>query len=382
MGITENVSTADDSMARYARQIALPEIGLTGQKLLREARVLCLGAGGLGSPAALYLAAAGVGTIGLVDADVVDVSNLHRQLLHGTSDIGRLKLDSARDRLREVNPSLNLETHSARFTAANAVDLVARYDIIIDGSDNLPTRYLSSDVCVWARKPNIYGAVHRFEGQLSVFAPHLDAPCYRCLFPDPPPPDAIPSCAEAGVLGAVPGLVGTLQALEAMKIILRYGEPLLGRLLHIDASHMRFREFSLRRDPSCPVCGTKPTITEPIDYEQFCRANAGTSVPEISVAQLHTRLQRTEKIALLDVREPYEFQIARLPGATLIPLGELPTRFGELSAEREVVVFCKSGVRSARAVEFLRENGFRDALNLAGGIDAWRDQVDPALPKY
>ncbi|MDQ2867594.1 MAG: molybdopterin-synthase adenylyltransferase MoeB [Verrucomicrobiota bacterium] len=382
MGIFANVSAPDDSLTRYARQIALPEVGLAGQKRLRAARVLCLGAGGLGSPAALYLAAAGVGTIGLVDADVVDLSNLHRQLLHGSSDVGRPKLDSARDRLREVNPSLHLETHQTRFTAANAADLVARYDLVIDGSDNLPTRYLSSDVCVWARKPNIYGAVHRFEGQLSVFAPHLGAPCYRCLFPDPPPADAIPSCAEAGVLGAVPGLVGTLQALEAMKIILQYGEPLLGRLLHIDATQMRFREFSLRRDPSCPVCGTKPTITAPIDYEQFCRAQTDARVPEISVTQLHERLQRNDKIALLDVREPYEFEIARLPDATLIPLGELPERFRELAAAQELVVLCKSGVRSARAVEFLRENGFRSALNLAGGIDAWRAEIDPALPKY
>ncbi len=369
-------------LARYARQINLREIGEAGQRRLKAARVLCIGAGGLGSPAALYLAAAGVGTLGIVDDDVADLSNLHRQLLHGTSDLGRRKIDSARDRLLNINPEISIETHACRLRADNARELIARYDIVIDGSDNLPTRYLSSDVCVWEKKPNVYGSVHQFEGQASIFAPHLGAPCYRCLFPEPPPPDAIPSCAEAGVLGVVPGLIGMMQALEATKLILGIGTNLLGRLLHIDALTLRFREFKIRRDPDCPVCGDSPSITKPVDYEQFCGRSEGPGVPAISPAKLHEILSRGEPITLIDVREPFEVEIARIADAKLIPMGAIPERMSEISREEKTVIFCKSGLRSANAVRFLRSKGFTNLLNLDGGIDAWRTEVDPTLRKY
>jgi len=373
---------SQEEVLRYSRQLNLREVGEEGQRRLKNASVLCIGAGGLGSPAALYLAAAGVGTVGIVDNDVVDLSNLHRQLLHGTRDIGRKKADSARERLLNINPGIQINIHPTRLCAGNAIDLIGAYDTIVDGSDNLPTRYLSSDVCVWQKKPNIYGSVHQFEGQVSVFAPHLGGPCYRCLFPDPPPADAIPSCAEAGVLGVVPGLIGVMQAMEAIKLILGIGDSLVGRLLHIDTLSLRFREFKLRRDRDCPVCGENPSIVEPIDYERFCSARSGTKIAALSPIELNDRLKKNEKIALIDVREPFEFEIARLPNARLLPLGKIATDFNEISREGTAVVICKSGVRSARAIEFLRGHGFDNLLNLEGGMDAWREQVDPTMVNY
>ena len=369
---------------RYARHIMLPEIGTEGQRKLKAARVLCLGAGGLGSPAALYLAAAGVGTIGIVDDDQVALSNLHRQLLHGSKDIGRPKTDSARDRLTDVNPHLESRLHRCRFTSANAEEILRDYDLIVDGTDNFATRYLSNDVAVFARKPNVYGSIFRFDGQTTVFAPHLAGPCYRCLFPEPPPPGAVPSCAEAGVLGVLPGIVGTMQATEALKLILGVGEPLIGRLVHLDALKMKFREFNLRRDPECPVCGDHPTITEPIDYEMFCQGapDLTVAVPEIQVRELQERMESGRPFTLLDVREPFEFEMARIEGANLIPLGELPRRVGELDREAEIFVFCHSGMRSERAAEFLRSAGFAKVASVAGGIDAWSREIDPEVPRY
>ncbi len=363
----------------------MPEVTLAGQRRLQAARVLCIGAGGLGSPAALYLAAAGVGTLGLIDPDEVDRSNLQRQILHGTDDIGRPKLDSARDRLASANPNVAVELHPGRFTSENALDVVANYDVVVDGSDNFPTRYLSSDVCVFARKPNIYGSVFRFDGQTTVFAPHLGGPCYRCLFPEPPAPGTVPNCAEAGVLGVLPGVVGMLQAIETLKLILGLGDSLLGRLLHFDALKMKFREFKLRRDPECPVCGENPAITAPIDYEIFCNAGVSTAsggMPEISVSALKEKLDASEPLILLDVREPQEYEIARIDSARLIPLGELPAQMEELDREAEIIVHCHSGVRSAHAVELLRAAGFSRAANLAGGIEAWSLEVDPSVPRY
>jgi len=373
---------SQEEVLRYSRQLNLREVGEKGQRRLKNASVLCIGAGGLGSPAALYLAAAGVGTVGIVDNDVVDLSNLHRQLLHGTRDIGRKKADSARERLLNINPGIQINIHPTRLCAGNAIDLIGAYDTIVDGSDNLPTRYLSSDVCVWQKKPNIYGSVHQFEGQVSVFAPHLGGPCYRCLFPDPPPADAIPSCAEAGVLGVVPGLIGVMQAMEAIKLILGIGDNLVGRLLHIDTLSLRFREFKLKRDRDCPVCGEAPSIVEPIDYEQFCSARSDTKIAALSPIELNDRLKKNEKIALIDVREPFEFEIARLPNARLLPLGKIATDFNEIPREGTAVVICKSGIRSARAIEFLRGHGFDNLLNLEGGMDAWREQVDPTMVNY
>ncbi len=369
---------------RYSRQIMLPEIGLAGQERLKAARILCLGAGGLGSPAALYLAAAGVGTIGLVDDDQVALSNLHRQLLHGTGDIGRAKTESARERLREVNPQIEVRLHPCRFESGNAEEILRDYDLIVDGTDNFATRYLSNDVAVFAGKPNVYGSIFRFDGQTTVFAPHLGGPCYRCLFPEPPPPGAVPSCAEAGVLGVLPGIVGTMQATEALKLILGIGEPLVGRLVHFDALKMKFREFNLRRDPECPVCGTRPTITEPIDYEAFCQGapDLTKAVSQIQVRELEKRMRSGLPFVLLDVREPFEFEMAQIAGANLIPLGELPVRWRELEQDKEIFVLCHSGVRSERAAEFLRTNGFARVANVAGGIDAWSEEVDPDVPRY
>src|ERR1700720_1641677 len=369
-----------EELARYSRHLILPEIGFEGQRRLKAARVLCIGAGGLGSPAALYLASAGVGTIGLVDSDDVDLTNLHRQILHGTKDVGRSKLESARKRLHDANPNIDIELHNCRFTSENAQDLVARYDIVVDGSDNFPTRYLSNDVCVWAQKPNIYGSVFRFDGQATVFAPHLGGPCYRCLFPEPPAPGTVPNCAEAGVLGVLPGIIGMIQAIEAIKLVLGLGEPLVGRLLQFDALKMKFREFNVRRDPQCPVCGDQPTITAPIDYEQFCRV--ATDVPAISVQELKRKLDARESIELIDVREPFENEIARIDNARLIPLGELPGRLNELDHESCLVVHCHTGMRSAQAVQLLRGSGFRNVFNLEGGIDRWSDEIDPTVQKY
>ena len=379
---------SNEERARYSRHLIMPEVTLAGQRRLKAARVLCIGAGGLGSPAVLYLAAAGVGTLGLVDADRVELSNLQRQLLHGTRDVGRGKLDSARDRIAEVNPHVDVRLHATRFTAENAMEIVRDYDVVVDGSDNFPTRYLSSDVCVFLEKPNIYGSVFRFDGQTTVFAPHLGGPCYRCLFPEPPPAGTVPNCAEAGVLGVLPGIIGTMQAVEAIKLILGIGDSLLGRLLHFDALKMKFREFKLRRDRECPVCGEHPTIVAPIDYEAFCSAGmsntnqAAADAPEITVEELNHRRKAGEALLLLDVREPQEYEIARIEGARLIPLGQLPDRLGELRNDVALVVHCHSGMRSARAVQFLRQNGFPQAVNLAGGIDAWSERIDPTVPQY
>ena len=374
---------SEEERIRYSRHLMMPEVTLEGQQRLKQARVLCIGAGGLGSPALFYLAAAGVGTIGLIDSDRVDLSNLQRQILHGTSDVGRLKTESAASKLREINPHVALEPHAEQFTSRNAQELVRRYHLVVDGSDNFATRYLSNDVCVWEKKPNIYGSVFRFDGHSSVFAPHLGGPCYRCLFPEPPAPGTVPSCAEAGVLGVVPGIVGLIQAVEAIKLILHKGTPLVGRLLSFDALKMTFREFNLRRDPECPVCGDHPRIFEPIDYEGFCNTGAAPGeVPVVSVSDLAEKRRNGESIILLDVREPFEVEIAAIDGSTLIPLGELEQRLGELDQSKEILVLCKSGVRSAAAVELLRRSGIGKVFNVAGGIDAWADEVDAEMQKY
>jgi molybdopterin/thiamine biosynthesis adenylyltransferase/rhodanese-related sulfurtransferase len=371
-----------EELQRYSRHLLMPEVTSEGQKRLKAARILCVGAGGLGSPAALYLAAAGVGTIGIVDFDDVDLSNLQRQILHGTKDIGRSKLESARDRLRDINPEIEIELHECRFSSENAPELVAQYDVVVDGSDNFPTRYLSNDVCVFARKPNVYGSVFRFEGQTTVFAPHLGGPCYRCLFPEPPPPDSVPNCAQAGVLGVLPGIIGMLQAIETIKLIVGIGEPLVGRLLHFDALKVKFRELNLRRDPECPVCGEKPIIFSPIDYEQFCGARNEYETPTMSAHELKRKIDAREPFDLIDVREAFEYEIARIDGAKLIPLGEIADRVSELQRERPIVIHCHSGQRSAEAVRLLQQRGFANVYNLEGGIDAWSDQIDPNVPKY
>lgn len=380
-------------VARYSRHLIMPEVGMDGQLRLKAASVLCIGAGGLGSPAALYLAAAGVGRLGLVDFDVVDYSNLHRQVIHGTPDVGRPKLDSARDRLSAINPEVRVETHEVALSSGNALDLLGGYDVIVDGTDNFPTRYLVNDACVLLGKPNAYGSIFRFEGQASVFAAP-GGPCYRCLYPEPPPPGLVPSCAEGGVLGILPGVIGTIQATEAVKLIIGAGEPLVGRFLIYDALRMRFRDLKLRRDPDCPVCGDRPTVTELIDYEQFCGVTpatpdsaapgdgAGPDGDDATVEQLKARLDGGDGVFVLDVREPQEHRICAIPGSTLIPLGDLPARLHELDGRGEMIVHCKSGARSARAVKLLREAGFAGAKNLRGGILRWIDAIDPSLPKY
>ena len=371
-----------EETARYSRHLIMPEVTLEGQRRLKAARVLCIGAGGLGSPAALYLAAAGVGTIGIVDFDDVDLSNLQRQILHGTKDVGRGKLESAQDRLHDINPEIEIELHQCRFSSENASQIVPNYDVVVDGSDNFATRYLSNDVCVFEQKPNVYGSVFRFEGQTTVFAPHLGGPCYRCLFPEPPPPESVPNCAQAGVLGVLPGIIGMLQAIEAIKLILGIGEPLIGRLLHFDALKVKFRELNLRRDAQCPVCGDTPTIFSPIDYEQFCGARDEKTIPVIAVHELKRKMDAREAFELIDVREPFEYEIARIDGAKLIPLGEIAERTDELQREQPIVVHCHSGMRSAEAVRLLQQRGFSNVYNLEGGIDAWSDQIDPSVPKY
>jgi adenylyltransferase/sulfurtransferase len=376
-----------EEVQRYSRHLIMPEVGIEGQRKLKAARVLCVGAGGLGAPASMYLAAAGVGTLGLVDFDAVDASNLHRQVIYDTTDVGKRKLDAARDRLKAMNSSVNVVTHELALTSKNALDVLKDYDIILDGTDNFQTRYLVNDACVLLGKPNAYGSIFRFDGQASVFAVK-GGPCYRCLYPEPPPPGLVPSCAEGGVLGVLPGVIGVIQATEAIKLILGTGQPLIGRLLLYDALQMRFRELKLRRDPECPICGDNPTIHALIDYDQFCGvvpAHAeptSTGVPEITVEQLKSKIDRGDDFFLLDVREPNEFQICRIAGATLIPLGELARRTGELDRDREMVVQCKVGARSARAVSLLQERGFTRVSNLKGGILAWIDRVDPSLAKY
>ena len=377
-----DVGLTKEELQRYSRHLIMPEVTAEGQKRLKAARVLCIGAGGLGSPAALYLAAAGVGKLGLVDFDRVDLTNLQRQILHGTKDVGRSKLASARDRLHDINPDIEVELHDCRFSSENAEQIVADYDVIVDGSDNFATRYLSNDVCVFAGKPNLYGSVFRFEGQTTVFAPLLGGPCYRCLFPEPPPPESVPNCAQAGVLGVLPGIIGMLQAIEAIKLIVGIGEPMVGRLLHFDALKVTFRELRLRRDPQCPVCGENPTIFAPIDYDQFCGALDDASIPGISVQQLKDKMDASNTFELIDVREPFEFEIARINGAKLIPLGEIPERADELDREQMLIVHCHSGRRSAEAVRLLKQRGFDNVYNLEGGIDAWSDFIDPTVPKY
>ena len=385
----DRIEFSNDEIARYSRHLIMPEVTLEGQKRLKAASVLCIGTGGLGSPIGLYLAAAGVGRLGLVDADTVDFSNLQRQILHGTKDVGRKKLNSARDRIREVNPNVKVDLHDCFFSASNARQIAEPYDIIIDGTDNFPTRYCSNDVAVFLKKPNVYGSIFRFDGQCTVFAPHLGGPCYRCMFPEPPPPGMVPSCAEGGVLGVLPGVVGVIQAIEAIKLICGIGDPLMGRLLHFDALKMKFKEFKLRKDPKCPVCSENPSITELVDYDQFCgipQAKAAEEeeahVPTITATELKAKRDREESFVLLDVREPFEWDICRIEGAKLIPLGQLPSRMSELDSADEIVLQCKSGVRSARALRLLQEAGFGKLSNLEGGILAWSDQVDSSIPKY
>jgi len=375
----------NDEILRYSRHLIMPEVGMAGQQKLKSARVLCIGAGGLGSPLALYLAAAGVGTLGLVDFDVVDYTNLQRQIIHTTGDVGRPKLDSAAEKLAGINPFINVRKFETRLSSANALDLLREFDIIADGTDNFPTRYLVNDACVLSGKPNVYASIFRFEGQASVFATK-NGPCYRCLYPEPPPPGLFPSCAEGGVLGILPGLLGVIQATEVIKLILGTGDPLIGRLLLVDALGMRFRELRLRKNADCPVCGANPTIRELIDYNQFCgirgeEAPVTATVPEIQPVELKARLDAGDDIFVLDVREPHEYQICNI-GGHLIPLGDLPARMNELDSSREIVAHCRSGVRSAKAVTLLRQAGFGKVKNLAGGILAWSDKVDPTLPKY
>ncbi|MDX1582651.1 MAG: molybdopterin-synthase adenylyltransferase MoeB [Thermoanaerobaculia bacterium] len=372
-----------EELLRYSRHFVMPEVGAEGQKRLKDGKVLCVGAGGLGSPAATYLAAAGVGTIGIVDHDEVDLTNLHRQILHGTSDVGRRKIESARRRLEEVNDQIDIRTHGVRLESSNAMEILGKYDVIIDGSDNFATRYLVSDACVMLGKPDVYGSIFRFDGQATVFSSE-DAPCYRCLYPDPPEPGAIPSCEQAGVLGILPGLVGTIQATEAVKILLGVGETLAGRLLVIDALRMDFRSVKLRKNTGCPVCGESPTIRELIDYDLFCGGETMTvenDETELRVTELKKKIDSGDELQLIDVREPMEAQIANIPGSKLIPMGELRDRMEELDQGKELVVFCRTGKRSDMAARFLRDRGFR-AKNLIGGIHAWSDEIDPTQPKY
>ena len=375
-----------DEVLRYSRHLIMPEVGMEGQLKLKQAKVLCIGAGGLGAPLGLYLAAAGVGRIGLVDFDSVDFTNLQRQVLFATSDVGRPKIEAAAGHLHDLNPAIQIDRFETRLTSENALDIFKDYDIVVDGTDNFPTRYLVNDACILLGKPNVYGSIFRFEGQITVFG-YPGGPCYRCLYPEPPPPGLVPSCAEGGVLGVLPGIVGTIQAAETLKLIIGKGEPLIGRLLLFDALAMKFRELKLRKNPECPVCGSHPTVTHLIDYAQFCGIRGEeapappTSVPEIAPRELKSRLDRGDDLYILDVREPHEYQICNL-GGHLIPLGDLSSRVSELDSSREIVAHCRSGKRSAEAVEFLQRVGFRKIWNLKGGILAWSDEVDPSVPKY
>jgi len=389
--ITESAALPElttDDLSRYSRHLILPEVGMEGQRRLKAARVLCVGTGGLGSPLALYLTAAGIGTLGLVDFDVVDSSNLQRQIIHSTKDIGRKKIDSAEEKLSALNPAINIVKHETMLTSANALDILKDYDIVADGTDNFPTRYLVNDACVLLGKPNVYGSIFRFEGQASVFATEA-GPCYRCLYPEPPPPGLVPSCAEGGVLGILPGLVGVIQATEVIKLILGKGDSLVGRLLLVDALNMRFRELKLRKNPECPVCGTNPTVTALIDYEHFCgivpetpqEKNVKNGIPQLTVKELKARRDAGQDVFLLDVREPYEYQIAQI-GGTLIPQNDVPNRLAEIPRDREIVVQCRSGARSQRIAEFLKQSGYTQVVNLAGGILAWSDEIDPSVQKY
>jgi sulfur-carrier protein adenylyltransferase/sulfurtransferase len=377
---------SNEEILRYSRHLIMPEVGMEGQLKLKRAKVLLVGTGGLGAPLGLYLAAAGVGRIGVVDFDKIDFTNLQRQVMFGTSDVGRPKIEAATERMSSINPEIRLDRYETALTSENALDIMRDYDIVVDGTDNFPTRYLVNDACVLLGKPNVYGSIFRFEGQASIFgAP--GGPCYRCLYPEPPPPGLVPSCAEGGVLGVLPGIIGSIQAMETLKLILGKGEPLIGRLLLFDALGMKFRELKLRKNPNCPVCGEHPTVTKLIDYVEFCgirgeeAAAPASTVPEITPRELKSRLDRGDDIYVLDVREPHEYQICNI-GGHLIPLGDLSRRVNELDSSREIVAHCRSGKRSAEAAEFLRKAGFKKLWNLKGGILAWSDEVDPKVPKY
>ena len=379
---------SNEEIRRYSRHLILPEVGLAGQKKICSTSVLCIGAGGLGSPIAMYLAAAGIGKIGLVDFDTVDFSNLQRQIIHGTEDVGRPKTESAKATINRINPNVEVVVHAVRLSSENALEIIGQYDIVVDGTDNFPTRYLTNDACVLLKKANVYGSIFRFEGQSSVFAPHLGGPCYRCLYPEPPPPGMVPSCAEGGVLGVLPGIIGTIQATEILKLALGKGSSLTGRLLLFNALEMKFRELRLRRDPECPLCGEHPTVTRLIDYEQFCGIPAEPAVTsadpdEVTVQELKRVLENPNgDIRVIDVRESDEYQIARIPGVPLFPLSTLPQRFTELDPNTQYYIHCKSGMRSLKALQFLREQGFKYLKNVKGGILAWADEIDPNVPKY
>lgn len=378
------VQLSNEEIGRYSRHLILPEVGMEGQLKLKKASVLLVGAGGLGSPLALYLAAAGVGRIGIVDFDVVDSSNLQRQIIHSEEFLGKPKLASAKARLTGLNPYIEIETHETALTSANARELVSQYDIVADGTDNFPTRYLVNDACVLLGKPNVYGSIFRFEGQVSVFNAQ-DGPCYRCLYAEPPPPGLVPSCAEGGVMGVLPGIIGSIQAMEVIKLITGAGDPLVGRLMVFDALQMSFRELKLRKNPDCPICGENPTITEFIDYQQFCGIvpnQVEETVPEISVTELKAALDNGQELLVLDVREENEYDICHLDNALLIPLNQLPGRYSELDPLADIVIHCRSGVRSKKALKQLREAGFTRLRNLTGGILAWADEIDPEMPKY
>jgi sulfur-carrier protein adenylyltransferase/sulfurtransferase len=375
-----------EEVLRYSRHLIMPEVGMDGQLKLKAAKVLLVGAGGLGAPLGMYLAAAGIGRIGIVDFDTVDFTNLQRQIIHGTKDVGRKKLDSAAETMLDINPYVQIDKYEAPLTSDNALDIIKDYDMVIDGTDNFPTRYLVNDACVLLKKPNVYGSIFRFEGQATVFA-YEDGPCYRCLYPEPPPPGLVPSCAEGGVLGILPGMIGIVQATEAVKLILGTGEPLVGRLLLYDALAMRFRELKLRRNPECPVCGDHPSVTKLIDYQEFCGLGRGEepvveAAGDIDPTEVKQKIDRGDDFVLIDVREPHEYQICNIPYAKLIPLGELPKRVNELNTADEIVAHCKSGMRSAKAVDFLKQAGFKRVRNMKGGILAWSDKVDPTVPKY
>jgi adenylyltransferase/sulfurtransferase len=378
----------NDEIRRYSRHLILPEVGLAGQKKICSTSVVCIGAGGLGSPIAMYLAAAGIGKIGVVDFDTVDFSNLQRQIIHGTAVVGRFKAESARDTIKRVNPNVKVVLHNTRLTSENALDILAQYDIVVDGTDNFPTRYLTNDACVLLKKPNVYGSIFRFEGQASVFAPHLNGPCYRCLYPEPPPPGMVPSCAEGGVLGVLPGIIGTIQATEILKLALGKGSSLIGRLLLFNALEMKFREVRLRRDPQCPLCGENPTITKLIDYEMFCGIPPQPAVPvsnpdEVTVQDMKKALDDPALgIRVIDVREPDEYEMAHIQDVPLFPLSALPQQFTELDPNQQLYIHCKSGVRSLRALQFLREQGFKYVKSVKGGINAWADEIDHNVPKY
>ncbi len=380
------VSLSKEEILRYSRHLIMPEVGMDGQLKLKNAKVALIGTGGLGAPLGMYLAAAGVGRIGLVDFDVVDFTNLQRQVIHGTKDVGRKKLDSAAETMQDINPYVEIDRHETALTSENALQILKDYDLVVDGTDNFPTRYLVNDACVLLGKPNVYGSIFRFEGQATVFA-YPGGPCYRCLYPEPPPPGLVPSCAEGGVLGILPGIIGLIQATETVKLILGAGEPLVGRLLLYDALAMRFRELKLRRNPECPVCGDHPTIRELIDYQEFCGIPNQAHEPavvegDIDPVEVKAKIDRGDPFILIDVREPHEYQICRIPSAKLIPLGDLPKRVNELDSADEIVAHCKSGVRSAKAVDFLKQAGFKKVRNMRGGILAWSDKVDPSVPKY